>query len=56
MISLEAAGITVSLSEGRTVGEIVAAAREGSLRIAHPDEVCDGHGTRPGDGEPGETG
>jgi predicted Fe-Mo cluster-binding NifX family protein len=50
MASLEEAGITVLVSAGRTVGEILAAAREGRLRVLSPDEVCAGHGARHGGG------
>jgi predicted Fe-Mo cluster-binding NifX family protein len=48
MASLEAAGVTVMVSDGRTVAEILAAAREGRLRTLTADEVCAGHGARHG--------
>jgi predicted Fe-Mo cluster-binding NifX family protein len=51
MASLEAAGITVLVSAGKTVGEILAAARDGSLRVLSADEVCAGHGARHGNCE-----
>jgi predicted Fe-Mo cluster-binding NifX family protein len=49
MASLEAAGISVLVSNGKTVGEILDAVRNGDLKLLSPDEACAGHGARHGD-------
>jgi predicted Fe-Mo cluster-binding NifX family protein len=46
LASLEEAGITVLVSDRRTVGEILAAARDGTLHALSADEICAGHGAR----------
>jgi predicted Fe-Mo cluster-binding NifX family protein len=48
MSAFEGEGITVLFSEGKTVREILGAAREGDLRVISADEICAGHGARHG--------
>ena len=49
MASLEAAGITVFVSDAGTVREVLADARNGGLRAISAAEACAGHGARHGE-------
>jgi predicted Fe-Mo cluster-binding NifX family protein len=44
LMKLQAAGIAVYRAAHPTVGEAVAAFKEGSLQIVGPDQACAGHG------------